>query len=203
MTVLNGVSVWPPSGGDAAGSLTDRRESAEERNPTREELFESLVTEHWRLIFRIAFRLTGNQAEADDLTQEAVLEAFRAFDRFQPGTRFDRWIARIMTRTFIDGTRRRRRHHVVSLDEPDAPSVIDPAPGPEEAASQQELHDRVQRALTDLSPEFRTAVVLVDLEGHSYEDASRIMGTPIGTIRSRLHRARQVLRRSLGPVLAV
>jgi RNA polymerase sigma-70 factor, ECF subfamily len=194
MTVQNGVDVWPSApAGDAVQT----------RTLTREALFESLVTEHWRLIYRIAFRLTGNQAEADDLTQEAVLEAFRAFPRFQPGTRFDRWIAQIMTHTFIDGARRRRRHAVVSLDEPNAPDPVDPAAGPDERASQRELHDVVQRALTSLPPEFRTAVVLVDLEGHSYEDASRIMGTPIGTIRSRLHRARQAMKHSLGPLLQV
>jgi RNA polymerase sigma-70 factor (ECF subfamily) len=200
MAAVHGASVWPESGGTAV-DLPTYGESSKERESTRETLFESLVTEHWRLIYRIAFRLTGNQTEADDLTQEAVLEAFRAFDRFQPGTRFDRWIARIMTHTFIDGARRRRRHTVVSLDEPDAPNLADTAPGPEETASQRELQDRIQQALTALAPEFRTAVILVDLEGHSYEDASRIMDTPIGTVRSRLHRARQALRRSLGPVL--
>jgi RNA polymerase sigma-70 factor (ECF subfamily) len=200
MAAVNGVSIWPES--SAAGVPSDHGESSEERNPTREALFESLVTEHWRLIYRIAFRLTGNQAEADDLTQEAVLEAFRAFHHFQPGTRFDRWIARIMTHTFIDDARRRRRHTVVSLDGPDAPNPADPSPGPEETASQLELHDRIQRALTALAPEFRTAVVLVDLEGHSYQDASRIMGTPIGTVRSRLHRARHSLRHSLEPIIA-
>ncbi len=182
----------------AAGDLIEVGASQAQK---RRELFESLVTEQWQLIYRIAFRLTGNRAEADDLTQDAVLEAFRAFHRFQPGTRFDRWIARIMTHTFIDGTRRRRRRVLVSLDEPDAPNVADPEPGPEETTSQQELHDAIQAALTTLPPEFRTVVVLVDLEGHSYEEAGRIMGTPIGTIRSRLHRARQLLRRSLGPVL--
>lgn len=163
--------------------------------------FEALVTQYWRLIYRIAFRLTGNQVEADDLTQEAVLEAFRAFDRFQPGSRFDRWIARIMTRTFLDGARRRHRHPTVSLDGPDAPDAADLQVGPEERASQQELHDVVQQALTGLPPEFRMAVVLVDLEGLSYEEASRVMGTPIGTIRSRLHRARQALRQALQPLL--
>lgn len=169
--------------------------------PEREDLFELLVTEHWRLMYRIAFRLTGNQAEADDLVQEAVVEAFHAYPRFQPGTRFDRWMARIMTHTFIDGTRRRRRRTVLSLDDPDASEPADRTPGPEEAADQHELHDRVQSALMELPREFRTAVVLVDLEGHSYEDAGRIMGTPIGTVRSRLHRARLVLRRLLEPVL--
>ena len=169
--------------------------------PGAEDLFESLVTEHWRLIYRIAFRLTGNQAEADDLVQEAVVEAFHAFPQFQPGTRFDRWIARIMTHSFIDGTRRRRRRTVLSLDDGDTVEPADTTPGPEETADRHELHDRIQSVLLELPKEFRTAVVLVDLEGHSYEEAGRIMGTPIGTVRSRLHRARLVLRRRLEPVL--
>lgn len=182
-------------------ATTSATPSTESPIDARTAEFEALVTEHWRLIYRIAFRLTGNQAEADDLAQEAVLEAFRAFDRFQPGTRFDRWVARIMTRTFIDAARRRRRHTVLSLDGPDAPDTADPEAGPEERASQRELHDVVQEALTGLAPEFRMAVVLVDLEGHSYEEAGRIMGTPVGTVRSRLHRARQALRQALQPVL--
>jgi len=202
MGVQNEVVVWPPAPANDIADTSQDPKAAGVQAPAREDLFESLVTEHWRLIYRIAFRLTGNQSEADDLAQEAVLEAFRAFPHFRPGTRFDRWIARIMTHTFIDSTRRRRRHAIVSLDEPDAVDPADPAPGPEETASQQELHHRVQRALTSLPPEFRTAVVLVDLEGHSYEDASRIMGSPIGTVRSRLHRARRELRQVLGPILA-
>jgi RNA polymerase sigma-70 factor (ECF subfamily) len=201
MGVRSDVAFWPLAQTDGATGVSQNREAPGLHPPAKEDPFESLITEHWRLIYRIAFRLTGNQTEADDLAQEAVLEAFRAFPHFQPGTRFDRWIARIMTHTFIDGTRRRRRHAVRSLDEPDAVDPVDPAPAPEEKASQRELYDQVQRALTELAPEFRTAVVLVDLEGHSYEDASRIMRVPIGTVRSRLHRARHALRRSLGPVL--
>jgi RNA polymerase sigma-70 factor (ECF subfamily) len=201
MAVQKDVALWAPASADGGASAVLHQGATIHPAAEPAELFESLVTEHWRLIYRIAFRLTGNQSEADDLAQDAVLEAFRAFSHFQPGTRFDRWLARIMTHTFIDHTRRRRRHAVVSLDEGDAAEPADPAPGPEERASQHELHDRVQRALTGLAPEFRTAVVLVDLEGHSYEDASHIMGIPIGTVRSRLHRARHALRHTLEPLL--
>lgn len=202
MAVQRDVAFWPPAPADGVTGATAEREVAAQQ-VAGSALFESLVTEHWHLIYRIAFRLTGNRSDADDLAQEAVLEAFRAFPHFQPGTRFDRWIARIMTHTFIDGTRRRRRHPAASLDQPDTADPVDPTPGPEEAASQRELHDRVHRALVDLAPEFRTAVVLVDLEGHSYEDASRIMRVPIGTVRSRLHRARHALRHVLEPMLEV
>lgn len=203
MAVQRDAAFWPPAPADGVAGGAPGREAAARQAADPAASFESLVTEHWHLIYRIAFRLTGNRSEADDLAQEAVLEAFRAFPHFQPGTRFDRWIARIMTHTFIDGTRRRRRHPAASLDQPDAADPVDPAPGPEEAASQRELHDRVQRALTGLAPEFRTAVVLVDLEGHSYEDASRIMRVPVGTVRSRLHRARHALRHLLEPMLEV
>lgn len=201
MVVQEDVAFWPPASADRVAGIVPDQETTAPPVAESAELFESLVTEHWRLIYRIAFRLTGNQSEADDLAQDAVLEAFRAFRHFQPGTRFDRWLARIMTHTFIDHTRRRRGHAVVSLDEADTGEPADPAPGPEERASQHELNDRVQQALTGLAPEFRTAVVLVDLEGHSYEDASHIMGIPIGTVRSRLHRARHALRHTLEPVL--
>ena len=83
--------------------------------------FEELVLRHQTRIYRVAYRLTGNHDDAEDLAQEAIIEAFRAFDRYQPGTYFDRWLSRIMSRTFIDIVRRRNRRPVVSLDAPVGP----------------------------------------------------------------------------------
>ncbi len=163
--------------------------------------FEELVRRHGAALYRMAFRLTGNEADAEDLAQDTVIEALRAFSRFQPGTRFDRWVYRIMSHTFIDRVRRRRRHPVVSLDVPDQPPLPAAEPSPEEEALRTERRRMVREALATLPEEFRLAVVLVDLEGLSYEEAAAAMHCALGTVRSRLHRGRLLLRERLAEVL--
>lgn len=168
-----------------------------ENTEVRHETFEGLVRQHGEAIYRMAYRLTGNDADAEDLAQEAILEAFRAFSRFRPGSRFDRWVYRIMTHTFIDDVRRRRRHPLESLDSPDLREPLDRAPTPEERAVRGQLSAAVHAALAALPPEYRLTAVLIDLEGLSYEEASEMMHCPVGTVRSRLHRAREALREQL------
>lgn len=163
--------------------------------------FEFLVRQYGQAIYRMAYRLTGNEADAEDLAQEAVLEAFRAFNRFRPGSRFDRWVYRIMTHTFIDGMRRRRRHPLASLEDPTLGESLNRAPLPEELALQMERTAAVHEALAALPQGCRVAVVLIDLEGLSYEEASEMMHCPVGTVRSRLHRARVALRQRLARYL--
>ncbi len=163
------------------------------------ESFEALVRRHGPAIYRMAYRMTGNEADAEDLTQDAVLEAFRAFRKFQPGTHFDRWIYRIMTRTFIDSVRRRRRHPTISLEQPEVRPPVEPGDHPDEAMARAEVSQQVHRVLATLPPEFRQTVILVDLEDLSYEEAARIMGCAVGTVRSRLHRGRCLLRERLRP----
>lgn len=162
-----------------------------------QETFEDLVRQYGGVIYRMAYRLAGNEADAEDLAQQAIIEAFRAFNRFQPGSRFDRWVFRIMTHTFIDGMRRRRRHPLTSLQDPNLDEPLDQSPLPEDVAVQKERSAAVHRALAALPPEYRLAVVLIDLEDLSYEEASEVMRCPLGTVRSRLHRARVMLRGQL------
>ncbi len=170
--------------------------------------FEELVQRHQTQIYRVAYRLTGNHDDADDLAQEAIVEAFRAFDRYQPGTYFDRWLYRIMSRTFIDTVRRRNRRPVVSLDAPMGgegdPLVTflgDSRQDPQQMTEAFDLDGTIQSALDGLPQEFRTAVVLADIEGLSYDEVANALRCPVGTVRSRLHRARQMLREALGPYL--
>jgi RNA polymerase sigma-70 factor (ECF subfamily) len=173
------------------------------------ELFEALVRQHERQIYRVAFRLAGSQEEAQDLVQDALLEAFRDFGRFEPGSRFDRWIFRIMSNTQIDKVRRRGRLVFESLDTPwdsdeggaIAREIPDTAAGPEERLLQNELEAPLQRALDALPPDFRAVVILSDIEGMTYEEISATLRCPIGTVRSRLSRARNLMRRLLGPHL--
>jgi RNA polymerase sigma-70 factor, ECF subfamily len=170
--------------------------------------FEELVLRHQTQIYRVAYRLTGNHNDAEDLAQEAIVEAFRAFDRYQPGTYFDRWLYRIMSRTYIDIVRRRNRRPVVSLDAPMGgegdPLVTvmgDSSQDPQQMTETFDLDGIVQVALDGLPQEFRTAVVLADIEGLSYDEVAQALRCPVGTVRSRLHRARQMLREALGPHL--
>jgi len=170
--------------------------------------FDELLQRHLRSIYRVAFRLAGHHDDAEDLAQEAIIEAFRAFDRYQPGTYFDRWLYRIMTRTHIDRVRRRIRRPEISLDAPITPdgnSLIavlgDSREDPQHLTETTDLDGTIQAALDGLPEEFRTAVILADIEGLSYDEVAAALRCPVGTVRSRLHRARELLRTALGPHL--
>ncbi len=164
--------------------------------------FQALVAGYQTAIYRAAYRLAGNRDDAEDLVQESLLEAFQAFDRFRVGSRFDHWVYRIMTRNYIDKFRRRRRVSILSLDEMtderELVELADSSGDPQEVIEQNVWSEPVQKALDKLAPEFRAVVVLCDIQGMSYEDAGKALGCPVGTVRSRLHRARYQLRRSLG-----
>lgn len=169
---------------------------ASDRTSFREE-FAELLTTHWNHAYRFAYHLTGSTTDSEDLLQQAAEEAFRAFHRFQPGTRFDRWFFRIMHNSFVDRVRRDRRRKVFSLDEVAGTAAAEQLDPGEIAAGA--LDGPVLRALLALPPDARAVVALVDLQGLSYEDAAEILRCPVGTIRSRLHRARLALREWLRP----
>lgn len=199
------TSPFPPAGGTDDGPVP----VAEEQRPAyRLAAFEELVQRHQAQIYRVAYRLAGNHDDAEDLAQEAIVEAFRAFDRYQPGTYFDRWLYRIMSRTYIDTVRRRNRRPFVSLDAPMSAegdplvSVLgDSSQDPQQLTETVDLDGAIQAALDRLPEEFRAAVVLADIEGLSYDEVAVALRCPVGTVRSRLHRARQMLRAALGPRL--
>ena len=164
-------------------------------------VFEDLVSRYQAAMYRVAYRLTGNHDDAQDLVQEALFEAFRNFDRFERGTRFDRWLFRIMTNRHIDRVRRSGRLAVVSLDQGDdaegREQAWDPADedgDPADALLEDIVDERLQRALNALPEDYRQVVVLADIEELSYEEVARIVRCPVGTVRSRLHRARAMLR---------
>jgi len=155
--------------------------------------FARLVEAHWRSAYRFAYRLTGNPEDAADLVQQSAEEAFRAFYRFRRGSRFDRWWLRILYNSFVDRIRQDRRRSYFALEDL-APSLLAGADSDPEVAVGQRLDGPVQRALDALPAEYRAAVVLVDLEGFSYQEAAQLLRCPVGTVRSRLHRARMALR---------
>lgn len=169
-----------------------------EARPTVGQVFAELLSAHWDQAYRFALRLAGGRDEADDLMQQAAEEALTAFGRFQPGTRFDRWFMRILYSSFLDRVRREKRRRFFSLEDVPQTALAASDAGPETALARS-LDGPVRRALEALPAEYRAAVVLVDMQGLAYEEAAAILHCPVGTVRSRLHRARLALREWLRP----
>jgi RNA polymerase sigma-70 factor, ECF subfamily len=170
---------------------------------TRFKEFDGLVKQYQKQAYNIAYRMTGNHADAEDLTQEAFVRAYRFFGRYRRDWPFDNWLYKIMTNLFVDNLRRKPKAKVQSLDQPlDLGSraddifieVPDVSFNPERLVLSKELDGHIQKALNSLPPDFRMTVILSDIEGLSYEEVSEAMKCSLGTVRSRLHRGRKQLR---------
>ena len=148
---------------------------------------------HGRFLYNVAYRLTGNDDDAYDLVQEALLRVRKGLETYQPGS-MEGWLSRIVTNVFLDEVRRKRRRPVEVMPE-DTERLLPSAPGADEAT--ESLSDDVQAALRRLPEEFRTAVVLCDVVGLSYEEIADATSIPVGTVRSRIHRGRRLLRAAL------
>jgi RNA polymerase sigma factor (sigma-70 family) len=158
--------------------------------------WEEVVEQHSARVYRLAYRLTGNVHDAEDLTQDVFVRVFRSLHTYRPGT-FEGWLHRITTNVFLDRMRRKQRIRMDALSEESAARLPSRGPGPEQAYDDTHLDDDVQRALDALSPDFRAAVVLCDIEGLSYEEVAATLGIKLGTVRSRIHRGRAQLREAL------
>ena len=157
--------------------------------------WEQVVRDHSARVYRLAYRLTGNPHDAEDLTQEVFVRVFRSLSDYVPGT-FEGWIHRITTNLFLDGVRRKARIRFEALPD-DAERLAGRDPGPAQQLDDKLFDPDVQRALDALPPEFRAAVVLCDIEGLSYEEVADTLGVKLGTVRSRIHRGRALLREAL------
>ena len=155
--------------------------------------WEEVARDHGRFMYTVAYRLAGNDEDAQDTVQEALIRVRRGLERYEPGS-LEGWLARIVTNVFLDEVRRRRRRPTDAL--PDDPERVLPAsPGADEVSTQ--LSDDIQAALAALPEEFRVPVVLCDVADQSYEQIAASLGIPVGTVRSRLHRGRRMLRTML------
>ena len=185
--------------GAAAGDVgaVSRTDAGADAAPWTPPSWDEIVREHSTRVYRLAYRLTGNKQDAEDLTQETFLRVFRSLSSYTPGT-FEGWLHRITTNLFLDQARRRRRIRVEAMGE-DAARVAstDDRGRPERGFEHVNLDHDVQRALDALRPEYRAAVVLCDIEGLSYEEIAVTLGVKLGTVRSRIHRARSQLRAAL------
>ena len=158
--------------------------------------WDEVVREHSARVYRLAYRLSGNQQDAEDLTQETFVRVFRSLADYTPGT-FEGWLHRITTNLFLDAARRKQRIRFEGLADEMAHRLAGSEPTPAQAFDDSHLDDDVQAALKALPPEYRAAVVLCDIEGFSYEEIAATLGVKLGTVRSRIHRGRAQLRSAL------
>lgn len=157
--------------------------------------WEQVAHQYGRFLFTVAYRLTGNRDDAQDLVQEVLLRVRRGLETYRPGS-MEGWLSRITTNVFLDDVRRQKRRPVEALPaEPER--VLPTAPSPDEALAAAGLPDHVQGALLGLPDEYRTAVVLCDVAGLSYQEIGDALDVPVGTVRSRIHRGRALLREVL------
>ena len=167
---------------------------------SRRTAFEKEALVHLDALYRVALRLAGNAADADDLVQETMLKAYRSWDQYQPGTNAKGWLLTILRNSFINEYRRRTRHpETVDVDtiEPFAVFQDIQEEDPQGAFFDKIVDDEVLRAIDGLPEAFRETVVLSDVEGMSYQEIGKILGIPVGTVKSRLFRARQMLQGKL------
>ena len=162
------------------------------------EAYNRLVLEYQDIVYNVAYRIMKGPAAADDATQEAFISAYKALKSFRGGS-FKSWLLRIVTNACYDELRRHKRRPQSSLDEIteefESPSFMaDDSPGPEDYQYQSELMEAVQRCMEELPDEQRMAAVLCDVEGREYQEIADIMATSLGTVKSRISRARGKLR---------
>ena len=168
----------------------------------RRALFERLMAQSYRPAYTLAYRLAGNAAEAEDLVQEAFVRAFKFFHRYDESLPFSNWLYRIISNTHLDSVRRRGRIKTTSLDQPVAngsyvAEVADLNACPDKEMLNTTMSEHVESALMTMTPEFRQAVILADIEGMPYDEIADVMHTSVGTVRSRIHRGRKQLRKQL------
>ena len=160
------------------------------------DVFNQLVQRHQATVYNVCLRMLGDAQSAEDAAQEAFFAAYRAIRSFRGGS-FRGWLLRIASNQCYDQLRQRQRHPTEALA--DEPLVADPAPGPAESAASFETIALLEGAIRQLPPDQRLCVVLIDVQGLDYGEAAQAIGANLGTVKSRLSRARAALRELLAP----
>jgi RNA polymerase sigma-70 factor (ECF subfamily) len=179
--------------------------SAKRTNQQRGWNFEEAAMPFVDALYNTAYRMTRNAQDAEDLVQETYLKAYRYYDKFQEGTNFKAWLFKILKNTFINNYRKKQQtppqSDFAEIEDAFENRVSQDASGqmksPEEEILENVLDEDVQRALDDLPPDYRMAVILADLEGFSYKEIADILDLPLGTVMSRLYRGRKLLESAM------
>ena len=192
----------------AGNERSDVRELVRRSRDGDRAAFDVLVRTHYTLAFNISFRVLGDSELAADATQAAFLRAYRAMPRFRQDATFSTWLYRIVTNVCLDFLRQRERgaQSLTVRDDDDEPSleemdIPDARGDPSEAAERRERQEVVQEALMRLNPDHRVVLIMFDLNGQSYEEMAEVLAVPLGTVKSRLNRARHARKEELGAAL--
>lgn len=167
--------------------------------------FRVLVERHSRSVFRLAYRMTGNEQDAEDVVQEAFLRAYRQLDSFEARAGFGTWVYRIAANCALDLIRVRKRHqerHALADEEGDELSIPAPGPAPDRVAYGSQVQQKISEALAGLSEQERTAFVLRHFEGFSIEEIGATLGTGVSATKHSIFRAVQKLRKTLEPIVS-
>ena len=157
--------------------------------------WEQVASDYGRVIYNFAYRLTGNPDDSSDLTQEVLLRVRKGLRTYTPGS-FEGWLWRITRNAFLDEVRKKQRRPTSVLPDEDR-SILAAAPAPEDVLAEVRLSPEIEEALLALPYEFREAVVMCDVVGLSYQEIADAVEVPVGTVRSRIHRGRSMLRDAL------
>lgn len=173
----------------------------------RQSAFRELIDRYQRPVFSLIYRLVRDRELAEDLAQDTFIKVLNALDRYDPKFRFSSWVFKIAHNTALDALRRREpvmlsldgSPHATTEDEATASALtaVSHDPSPEDHAVQRELGEEIEQGLAMLRPEYRTAIVLFHLEGLAYEEIAQVMGLPLGTVKTFIHRGRKELRAQL------
>lgn len=185
---------------------TDDRKLIERCRNGDREAFDELVLRYEKQAYNLAYRLTGNYDDASDVVVEAFVRAFQGLHTFRGDANFGTWLHRVVVNTFLDLRKRNKHRQHISLEEQMevdgdilTRQIEDTAPGPQELIEAQERADVLQQAINQLPHDRRILIVLYHFENLSYEEIAQILKMPVGTVKSRLNRARLALREILAP----
>jgi RNA polymerase sigma-70 factor (ECF subfamily) len=176
--------------------LTDENATLEKAIRGSVDAFEELITLYEKRIYNIALRMMGNPSDAQDMAQEAIIKAYRPIGSFKGACRFSSWVYRITVNTCLDEIRKRKKRNVALIDMTDGESsgFVDGAPLPEAVVESREGYSGILAAVGGLNEIYRTVIVLRDMQGFSYQDISEMTNCSIGTVKSRINRARNILK---------
>ena len=187
-------------------SLSDQDIVARARDG-RESAYRELIERYQRPVFSLIYRLVRDREKAEDLAQETFIKVLNALDRYDPSFKFSSWIFKIAHNTALDHLRKKEPEtlsihgspHARTSEEAEATAVtpVSTEESPEEYTSSRELGVHIERALAQVRPEYRTAIILWHVEGRPYEEIAEVMGVPLGTVKTYIHRARNELREHL------